>query len=182
MKPRYSIGERIGRLKVIEILPAASPSRRIIYVCQCDCGVVVRRNSPYFQKSKVLNCGCIDPRKETDRENAILKRLFHFKIENTRQRIRRETNLSFEEFKKNVKLPCFYCGEPYSMSKGDIIRGRAVSETVVNYNGIDRVDSKGGYTSKNVVPCCSTCNMAKRLMSKHDFFKWVKKVYEFNKL
>ena len=55
-----------------------------------------------------------------------------------------------------------------------------ISDTVLKINGIDRVDSGKGYVINNVVPCCKYCNIAKGEMSREDFLKWVKRVYEFN--
>jgi hypothetical protein len=63
---------------------------------------------------------------------------------------------------------CEYCGRPPSNK----IRGR------MQYNGIDRVDSKRGYVAGNVVSCCKTCNLAKRTMSLGDFMEWVEQVYK----
>jgi hypothetical protein len=62
---------------------------------------------------------------------------------------------------------CEYCGsEPSNNMRGQM-----------KYNGIDRIDSKIGYTYDNVVTCCKTCNMAKRTMSVDDFMEWVRRVY-----
>jgi hypothetical protein len=44
--------------------------------------------------------------------------------------------------------PCTYCGYAPGATKG----------------GIDRVDSKGGYTPDNVAPCCWPCNLMKNSM------------------
>jgi len=35
----------------------------------------------------------------------------------------------------------------------------------VIYNGIDRVNNTLGYTEENSVPCCKTCNLAKRTLT-----------------
>jgi len=55
---------------------------------------------------------------------------------------------------------CFYCGEPPANSR----------------NGIDRVDSSGGYTEDNVVTACTRCNMAKRRQTKGEFEAWASRV------
>jgi hypothetical protein len=65
---------------------------------------------------------------------------------------------------------CVYCGvEPRQVTtrKGDKF----------TYNGIDRVDNTKGYVPKNVVTCCTTCNKAKHTMSREEFLRWVKRVY-----
>lgn len=48
-----------------------------------------------------------------------------------------------------VQRRCIYCG--YSNDYG--------------FSGWDRIDSKKGYHSENVVPCCSRCNTAKCILS-----------------
>jgi len=55
---------------------------------------------------------------------------------------------------------CYYCGAPP-------VNGR---------NGIDRVDSGGGYTEDNVVTACTRCNMAKRTQSREEFMLWANRV------
>ena len=45
------------------------------------------------------------------------------------------------------------------------------------YNGIDRVDSDGGYVTGNVVPCCWPCNRMKMDMVHADFLRHVGKIY-----
>jgi hypothetical protein len=58
-----------------------------------------------------------------------------------------------EEFQKIVSQPCTYCaGLP--KTRGD-------RDKNFKYNGIDRKDSKMGYTLVNSVPCCQECNFIK---------------------
>ena len=57
---------------------------------------------------------------------------------------------------------------------------KLLSDTIVCVNGIDRVDSSKGYVEDNVVSCCKYCNTAKNTMSRDEFFKWIKRVYEYN--
>lgn len=67
--------------------------------------------------------------------------------------------ISYELFKFLIRSNCHYCGTSGSNKYG--------------YNGIDRIDSKGGYTEDNVVPCCKHCNMAKGCDSVEEFSKWI---------
>ena len=63
--------------------------------------------------------------------------------------------IPFDLTRKDVaciyKDPCHYCGVDMKVF------------------GMDRVDNDKGYAVDNVVPCCSDCNMAKRMMSREDF-------------
>lgn len=53
-------------------------------------------------------------------------------------------------------------------------------DEVLKINGIDRIDSNIGYTKENSVSCCKFCNFAKHTMSESDFYKWIRRVYEYN--
>jgi len=54
-------------------------------------------------------------------------------------------SLEFDDFKKMVLSPCYYC--------------KYFKEEEVN--GIDRLNNSIGYEKNNCVPCCTTCNMMK---------------------
>jgi len=56
--------------------------------------------------------------------------------------------------------------------------GRKTSDTIVYYNGIDRIDNLKGYLKNNIVPCCKFCNTAKSSMSQTEFKEWINRVYE----
>lgn len=74
-----------------------------------------------------------------------------------------EWGLSIEEFSSLWGLPCFYCGDKI--------------ETI----GIDRVDSKKGYNIKNVVPCCTHCNIMKMHYTQKEFLNKIKQIYELQR-
>jgi hypothetical protein len=57
----------------------------------------------------------------------------------------RTTELSYEEFKEIIKLPCYLCGESEDHK----------------FNGIDRINTEEDYTKTNCRPCCSMCNFMK---------------------
>ena len=57
---------------------------------------------------------------------------------------------------------------------------KLLSGVSIRVNGIDRIDSNIGYTKENSVSCCKFCNTAKSTMSRDEFLKWIKKVYEYN--
>lgn len=179
-KPKYKPGQTFGNLTIIAISnKRTATSRKRFYDCICACGKKITKPSDYFIRNSFTSCGCLDPRKEADRENAMMKRLFKDKI-SSKHYLNKGSDLSFSDFKEIIKKPCIYCGIGYSMQRKDIIRGRVFSDVVLKYNGIDRVDNNQGYTLKNSAPCCSTCNMAKRTMPKDEFISWIKRIYEFN--
>lgn len=71
--------------------------------------------------------------------------------------------LSLEDAAKFFNSPCHYCG--------------FLDENKLN--GIDRVNNQDDYTNDNCVSCCTTCNMAKRNLSKNDFLSWAKRLIEY---
>ena len=90
------------------------------------------------------------------------------------------TDIELNDFILLSKSNCFYCGsEPLNKA---IDRHRKTNEERCDfdYNGLDRIDSNFGYFKDNVVPCCKHCNTAKNTMTKEEFLKWVKKIYEHN--
>lgn len=62
-----------------------------------------------------------------------------------------EFDFTISEFDQMCSLDCYYCGE--------------------SGYGIDRINSKLGYTKDNTVPCCTECNTMKWTMSQKDFIK-----------
>lgn len=56
-----------------------------------------------------------------------------------------------------LKSQCHYCGKKYEVG-GYLL-------------GIDRIDSKLGYTEDNCISCCRTCNFMKRTHSVERFLK-----------
>lgn len=71
--------------------------------------------------------------------------------------------LSLSDFSQIIELPCYYCGEDEKL------------------RGIDRKDNNFGYTKDNSVPCCTACNMMKKILTVDDFFSHVKNIYEYQK-
>ena len=82
---------------------------------------------------------------------------------------RRETrdgikfSLDKDKFDELVKQNCNYCGKLANACKREC-------------NGLDRINSNIGYIMANVVPCCSTCNWAKHIMTLEEFKQWIQQV------
>ena len=95
-----------------------------------------------------------------------------------------EDVIDFEAFTKLSKSPCRYCGLKYSKKIEDRFaeskKNKKLSDEILKCNGIDRVNNRKGYTKENSAPCCKYCNFAKHTMAESDFYKWVKRVYEYN--
>lgn len=191
-KFRDRTNDKYGRLTVIS--HAGKDHRgKHLWLCLCECGnkkVVVSDN---LSSGKSNSCGCLKAeflaRKgnqfglHDDRELALLKVQYrHIKKRNAAKGF--SDVISFEVFSHLSKSPCKYCGLEYSKEIEDRIsesaKQKRLSDHILRCNGIDRVDSSKGYTDENSVACCKHCNTAKNTMSEDDFYKWIKRVYEFN--
>jgi len=181
-----------GRLTVISHAGKDHRNKHL-WLCRCSCGndkVVVADN---LSSNKSNSCGCLKAeflaRKGNqyglleDRESALIKVQYaHIK--------RRNKKLGFldcmplEQFSKLIKCPCKYCGIENSKEIEDRLNEskskKRLSDHVLKCNGVDRISSDMGYIAANSAPCCKFCNFAKHTMSEDDFYKWVKRVYEYN--
>jgi hypothetical protein len=84
-----------------------------------------------------------------------------------------EWDISYQQFIDITQKNCYYCGEEPEMRPSHGKRW----DFKFPMSGIDRVDSKIGYKSNNVVACCSYCNQAKWDHDVQDFLLWVRKIY-----
>ena len=66
--------------------------------------------------------------------------------------------LTLEQFSSFEGAKCRYCGD------------------LLSNIGLDRIDSSGGYTIDNVVPCCAICNTMKSTLTVEQFINHCKKV------
>jgi hypothetical protein len=118
---------------------------------------VIEKQKTYYQDHKVRI------RKYLNEHYWSLNGQFH----NNKRRAKRD-NINFELTEKDCILfynaDCTYCGNK--------IKGL----------GIDRIDSKMGYTLNNIVPCCSKCNFMKHVMSKEEFIKHIIQIVKYLKL
>ena len=178
------IGKKFWKLTILEMLMERGNANQIKYKCICDCGKEHITSGESIRSGKSKSCGCSrlnPPNKNINRIDAIWKQLYKSTIEKRSKKINIKSDISFIDFKNISNKPCYYCGLIESNFASDRnSKGNKTSETIVKYNGIDRVDSNKGYTKDNSVPCCKYCNIAKNTMTKDEFLKWVKKIYEHN--
>jgi len=185
-------GQKIGKLTVIGVSEIRNKHNRIMWDCICDCGN--KKSIPADMLNKTLrgqtgtkSCGCLrnnSHNKIKNREIALWKQLYNSSVlKKENYRIKRgwgKSDIDFEHFKCLCKSKCFYCGEFNSNVIKDIRGEQIISDAILKYNGIDRIDSSIGYTKENTVSCCKNCNRAKNDMTYDTFFEWVKKLYEYN--
>lgn len=178
MPPRIDeTGKRYGRWTVLSCAGNSPEHNNYWWVCRCDCGVISKVRGQSLRQGKSKSCGCF-----RDEESSKRRRLpiGVAAVNNLLINLRYHANkrghkwlLSDEHAISLLASNCFYCGTaPQQVWGRNFVYGRCV------YNGIDRIDSSRNYEKNNVVPCCKSCNYAKRTMSQEDFKSWVKRVHE----
>ena len=182
-------GERYGRLLVLEYSGKDHRGKHL-WRCRCDCGnekIVVGDN---LSSGKSNSCGCLKKEFLSKKGNQFGlysdRRLAIYKVQYSHLK-RRHANFNgevfpFEEFVEKSESPCYYSGIEFSKEiqdrRNETIKDGLLSDVVVKCNGIDRINSEIGYTSKNTIPCCKYCNTAKNTMTQEEFKRWIIRVYE----
>lgn len=182
-------GKRFGRLVVIK--REENGKHGITrWLCKCDCGNETTKIRPYFKKSPIPSCGCADKERKIGNKYSLNNKnhnknptfegfsgtLFgHYKRQSKRRRL--EFSLSLEFFREIIKKECIYCGKLGNNILNQGGHGGRRQYAIFTFTGIDRIDSSKGYSENNCVPCCKTCNYAKRIMTQQEFYDWIDRVY-----
>lgn len=174
------LGQRFGRLLVVERVK--NPHKNgAAWRCRCDCGnetVVSGGNLRHRTRS----CGCLA------REQLVVKLSLpkgqaarNFVLDRYRRGAETrnlEWSLSDDFFWSIIAMPCHYCGLAPSNELPSQLRKRATCAGFL-WGGVDRKDNAEGYTVENVVPCCTTCNRLKRVMSYEQFTAYLDRAGAF---
>jgi hypothetical protein len=177
-------GKKFGKLLVVKQLKERGNRGQIRYECLCECGKKHQTSGESIRSGKSKSCGCLrhtPPNKIKDREQAIWSYLYQTTIVKRNRKWKILGDISLDDFIFFSKEPCYYCGLENSNTAQDRRgwnKNKQVSDTIIKFNGIDRLDSSKRYWSNNVETCCKYCNTAKNTMSEQDFIKFIKRVYE----
>lgn len=159
-------GRRFGKLTVVRWVPSGATGRGRggKWLCQCDCGNEVLLFPSFLTRGLNRGCGCgrFGPRPD------------NFRATFNRYRVgARERGLAWEltqnDFLRLTSLDCHYCG---------VAPGNVAGYFV--FSGIDRLDNDRGYSVDNCVPCCKTCNFAKRDLPYDDWMAWIARLASFH--
>lgn len=167
-------GDKINRLTVLNFHHTGNHYRRF-FTFRCDCGNEKVILGSLVTSGNTKSCGCYG--KEVRRakllpDNLGVIRQIILGYKRHAKRRGFDFLLSESDVINLIKQNCYYCGDPPLNIKK--------TKNYLNgfvYSGIDRVNSRKGYTIENSVPCCEQCNKAKMAISKNDFLAWIKKVY-----
>ena len=151
------------------------------WLCACSCGRYTLTQGTNLRSGSTKSCGCLQSERSSENARnihslpegvAAFRALFR-RIQCDAKKRNHKWQLTEEQVHYLTRQPCYYCGiEPSQVCKHQSNNGN------YTYNGIDRIDNKKGYIDNNVVPCCDTCNYAKRFMTQEEFRLWIAKVYE----
>jgi hypothetical protein len=177
-------GKSFGWLTVLKCA-GKSKHRSILWECQCKCGIVKIVSGKELRTGGTTTCGNhkreqikVLHKKNVKYTGSALERKVLVCYKSNAKRKGYKFSLSEENFYKLIHQPCYYCGTENS----NLVKNEYSDETMV-YNGIDRLDSKIGYTESlhgngNCVTSCRLCNRMKLEMGEKEFLDWVKQVKE----
>lgn len=172
-------GKRYGRLTVLGpagIFAGSKGRRYMKWKCRCACGNETDVFSFCLTSGNTQSCGCLQLERASENRLADGEGPLNRLLRNYRRgAVLRGVafDLTKEEFRELVTQPCRYCGqEPVVRNYSKSSRVRILFAS----NGIDRVDNRLGYTVKNCVPCCPTCNAAKADRTVEEFLAWAERL------
>lgn len=183
-------GDRYGRLTVIKREIEKNQSDRHLIICKCDCGKEVSVRFCDLSSGSIKSCGClsIEMRWKPPGDASFFE-LFR-RTKNGAKYRGLNFELTEEQHKSFIVLPCIYCGEEphlynrYLDKKGNLLKWQTATsqETVdrswIYANGIDRINSEDkniGYRIDNCNPCCSVCNFGRSSMLFDEWMSYVKR-------
>lgn len=142
-------------------------------LCRCECGKDTWQVANHLTSGHTKSCGCL--LREFNRLEFGVAARNEVLDDYKRGAVNRglEWSLTDDEFDILASSECFYCHRLPSNKRAS----RKLNGSFT-YNGIDRLDSKRGYKSTNVVACCKICNRAKSDMTYEQFTDWLHDVSE----
>ncbi len=177
MPPLHNLtGMKFGQWRVIRRVK--NRGRHTHWLCECSCDDKSRKNVSLTNllAGASTNCGCRRHQRLPRGEAGFKLALIHYK--NGARRGNREWHLTNQSFREMVTSPCFYCQSSLEnkITSGKQVTPEAREWSTFIYTGIDRMDSRKGYSVDNCVPCCSTCNFMKRHLEISEFYKILRRI------
>ena len=172
-KTHLKVGDKINRLTVIKH-DHTGKHYRSYYLFRCDCGTEKVILGSGVVSGNIKSCGCLSAEVKKARRLPGNRGVINHLILQYKRHARNRNlsfRLSYTLFSELIRGNCAYCGDP----PNNVKITKNCKEGFV-YSGIDRVDPNRGYSSGNVVSCCSLCNRAKNNLSLEQFKVWAKKL------
>ncbi len=161
-------GQKFGKLTVL-YRNGSTKQNKALWHCICECGNEHDAITALLLDGRTRSCGCLA---KFEIGIAAMNTVYY---QYRKQAHRRNLvfNLNINEFSQITQQNCHYCG--IKPTQGKNLQNKFINGTYV-YNGIDRKNNNLGYELKNCVPCCRTCNFAKRTMTYEDFINYIKRL------
>ncbi len=160
--------------------------RRITYtgawwLVKCDCGREKIMRAISLRTKNTKSCGCSTGklmRKARLLEKGLSQKRRVFTYYKTHaKKLGVLFKLDFDKFIEITQQNCYYCRtKPSNIQKSKNNSGNFI------YNGIDRKNNNLGYSLKNSVPCCKSCNVAKNNRSEREFYLWIENIIKNRKI
>ena len=171
-------GVRCGNLVAIKragyyVYP--SGQKHIKWVCLCDCGTKFHATAGSLKsgnRSSCIECSSKSRAAKIRKPDQHVKYMFSYYLKNANKRSL-NFSLTLEDVRTLISGECFYCGSAPKHGSGCAKR---MFHDAMPANGIDRVDSRIGYTVDNCVSCCFDCNRSKGNRTVDEFIAWAKKL------
>jgi hypothetical protein len=177
-------GQTYGRLTVLRRDFTPRKKHGTYWVCSCECGNEHVTTSGQLRDGAVRSCGCLarELARQRQQKDPDLVNLHCLYLSYQRAALDRGIafDLTEDECGRLFSGACFYCGSPPSLVKA-VHKNRMAPgrEKGLVHNGIDRLNSRLGYSSDNVVSCCTFCNYAKRDRTVGEFTSWLDQLVVF---
>lgn len=172
------VGQRFNKLLVISIANRAKSAGRRYYTCLCDCGKTKDVREDVLKNGDTKSCGCYRTEymsnrfdeefvkfTQTKKNIGVLNSTNKTEIEKFFDKIKWRAHgrkidfeLTIQDLEIIYEQNCFYCGK--------------------TAKSLDRVDSNKGYTTDNVVKCCTLCNSMKSTLTQKEFYNHIKCIYD----
>lgn len=126
------------------------------WLAVCDCGNYTRVRSGNLRHNlkPVRSCGCLIQEANKIRPYESL----YNRLMRVAKNQNRECTLTYGQFLEFTKeKECHYCGESLNWEKSK----HSIGSGKKSRYQIDRKDNKRGYSKKNCVACCKSCNLTK---------------------
>lgn len=181
-------GNKYGYVTVLEYTRTIDGAA--YWKCKCDCGKEIELLGSEITRptrAPTKSCGCMRgkhfsaSRSNKDPQKVMRNNIYNVFRRNARKR-KLTVSISYEEWLLLSQQPCYYCGRTKTNCGKNKYRAKYPTESKREdfyYNGIDRLDSTLHYSPGNCVPCCRRCNFAKGTMDQHDFYQFIKDVYNY---
>jgi hypothetical protein len=183
---KYNVGDKYGSL-TINRFELRGKNHVIISVCDCGKEKVFWKKSA-ITRQKSCGCGIND-----FGVNAKQRRSWNLRLQGYKNGAKKRGfiwDLSLQQFIEKSSSPCNYCGVSPKIW-GCKTNAKSIqkdspntnpNDYLISFTGLDRINSKIGYTYENVVSCCVYCNRAKSDLSEIEFINHIKKIYEWQLL